>query len=64
MVKLLLTPEETAHALGISRTNVYAMLKRHEIQSIVIGKSRRIPVAALNEYVDRARETELRNRDW
>ena len=51
MIRLLLTPEEAAQALGISRATLYPMLVRKQIPSIRIGGSRRIPVAALQEYV-------------
>lgn len=51
MEKLLLKPEEAARALNISRTTVFALLKSGELRSITIGRSRRITVAALAEYV-------------
>lgn len=50
-LRLLLTPEEAACALGISRAKLYPMLMRKQIPSIRIGNSRRIPVAALEQYV-------------
>lgn len=50
-VKLLLTVEEAAHALGISRATLYPMLMRKQIPSIRIGGSRRIPLAVLQQYV-------------
>lgn len=50
---LLLKPEEAAEALGIARTRVYQLMRAKEIRSVKIGKVRRIPVAALNAYVER-----------
>ena len=50
---LLLKPEEAAEALGIARTRVYQLLRAGEIRSVKIGKVRRIPVAALQAYVER-----------
>ena len=50
---LLLKPEEAAEALGIARTRVYQLMRAGDIQSVKIGKVRRIPVAALQAYVDR-----------
>lgn len=50
---LLLKPEEVAEALGIARTRVYLLLRAGEIRSVKIGKVRRIPVAALQAYVER-----------
>lgn len=50
---LLLKPEEAAEALGIARTRVYQLMRAKEIRSVKIGKVRRIPVAALQAYVER-----------
>lgn len=52
MIRLLLTPEEAAQALGISRATLYPMLMRKQIPSIRIGGSRRIPIAALQQFVE------------
>lgn len=51
--KLLLTVEEAAEQLGIGRTLAYALVKDGEIESVRIGRLRRIPVAALGRYLDR-----------
>jgi excisionase family DNA binding protein len=55
MDKLLLTHEETAEVLGICRSKVYELLRAGAIESVRIGASRRIPVAAVTEYVERLR---------
>ena len=55
MNKLLLTPEETAEVMGIGRTKVYELLRAGVIDSVRIGACRRVPVAALHEYLDRLR---------
>ena len=49
----LLKPEEAAEALGIARTRAYQLMRAGEIRSVKIGKVRRIPVAALQAYVER-----------
>jgi excisionase family DNA binding protein len=49
---LLLKPEEAAEALGIARTRVYQLMRVGELRSVKIGKLRRIPVAALQAYVE------------
>jgi excisionase family DNA binding protein len=54
--KVLLTPEETAETLSIGRTKVYELLALGVLRSVQIGKSRRIPVAAVHELVDRLSE--------
>ena len=38
---------------SVSRSTLYVLIQRGEIQSIKIGASRRIPVAALDEFVRR-----------
>ncbi len=54
--KVLLTPEEAAETLSIGRTKVYELLALGVLRSVQIGKSRRIPVAAVHEHVDRLSE--------
>lgn len=50
--KLLLTPEEAARALSISRSKLYELIARGQLHSVRIGTSRRIPVSALVEFVE------------
>ena len=52
MVKVLLTPEEVADALGIGRTKVYELILVGALESVKIGACRRIPADALAAYVD------------
>jgi len=52
-VKVLLTVEEAAERLSLGRTTMFALIKSGEIVSVRIGRSRRVPVAALGAYVDR-----------
>jgi len=52
-VKLLVTVEEAAGALSLSRTFVYGLLASGQIFSIKIGGRRLVPVAALHEFVER-----------
>lgn len=51
--KLLLTPEEAADRLSLGRTKVYQLITSGALKSVRIGKSRRIPTAALLDLVDR-----------
>jgi len=55
MEKLLLTTVEAGRLLGISRSKVYELMAANEIESIHVGRQRRIPVDALQEYVARLR---------
>jgi excisionase family DNA binding protein len=50
--RLLLTPSEAAHWLGICRSKVYELLYAGELRSVKIGRSRRIPTSAVIAYVD------------
>jgi excisionase family DNA binding protein len=56
MEKLLLSPEEAAEALGVGRSRVYDLMRTRQLLSVRIGKSRRIPVAAVHAYVERLTE--------
>ncbi len=49
--QLLLTPEQAAQRLALGRTRVYALLRGGAIESVKIGRSRRIPLKALERYV-------------
>ncbi len=53
--QLLLTLEQAATALAICRTKLYELLRTEQLESVHIGSSRRIPAAALGEYVERLR---------
>jgi excisionase family DNA binding protein len=52
-LRLLLTPEEAAKALGISRASLYTLLMRKEIPVVRVGALRRVPIAALQRYIDK-----------
>jgi excisionase family DNA binding protein len=49
---LLLTPEEAAEALAIGRTKVYELVAAGELESVRIGRSRRVPLEALHRFVE------------
>jgi excisionase family DNA binding protein len=49
---LLLRVEEAAVRLGIARTKMYQLVRTGEVESVRLGRLRRIPVACLDEYVD------------
>jgi excisionase family DNA binding protein len=53
---LLVTPRQAGIALSICRTKVYELIRRGQLESVQIGASRRIPSAALSDYVQRLRE--------
>jgi len=54
--QLLVTMEEGAQMLGCGRTAIYELVRRGEIESIKLGRSRRIPMNALEAFVQRLRQ--------
>ena len=53
--KLLLTVEEAAHRLGIGRSHAYTYVLRGDLESIKLGRSRRVPVQAIEDFVTKLR---------
>lgn len=53
MDRILYRPEEAADALGLSRATIYELLRSKELDSITIGRSRRIPRTAIEDFVAR-----------
>ncbi|WP_405861046.1 helix-turn-helix domain-containing protein [Streptomyces sp. NBC_01515] len=47
----LLTVPEVMKRLRISKWKVYELIRTKKLGSVLIGKSRRIPVDAIREYV-------------
>lgn len=50
-LRLLLTIPEAAQVLGVSRSILYQLVLAGEVASIKIGRSRRVPTVALEQYV-------------
>ena len=48
---LLITTKQVAQVLGISRSQVYVLLKSGELESVHIGRSRRISKEQVIDYV-------------
>lgn len=55
MDRLLLIPEDAAKIIGVGRTTLYELLRTGAIESVRIGRARRIPADALDDYVSRLR---------
>ncbi|WP_326550221.1 helix-turn-helix domain-containing protein [Micromonospora sp. NBC_01813] len=53
---LLVTTVEAAQRLGCGRTTVYELIARGELETVTIGRLRRVPVDAIADYVNRLRE--------
>jgi excisionase family DNA binding protein len=50
-IKLLLTMEEAAQALGLGRAFLYTLVMNKQIASVKIGRARRVPVSALETFI-------------
>jgi excisionase family DNA binding protein len=50
---LLVRPEDAARVLGLGRTKVYELMRSGALRSVRVGGLRRVPVAALDEFVAR-----------
>lgn len=56
--KFLLRPIEAAESVGMSRARIYRAIAEGEIESVVIGRSRRITPAALQAWIERVGRVE------
>jgi len=52
---LLYSPQESAELLGISRSQMFELLACGDVESVKIGRLRKIPREALTAYVERLR---------
>jgi excisionase family DNA binding protein len=48
--RILLTVEEAAERLCIGRTSMYRLVSTGQIESVRIGRLRRIPTSAIDDY--------------
>ncbi|HVA75381.1 MAG TPA: helix-turn-helix domain-containing protein [Acidimicrobiales bacterium] len=53
--KLLYKPEEAAKALGIGRSKIYALMASGQLESVLLGGSRRIPLDAMHAFIEQLR---------
>lgn len=56
--EVLLRPEVAAERLSVSRATVYELLAEGRIESIKIGRSRRIPESALMAFIEAQRRAQ------
>jgi excisionase family DNA binding protein len=52
---LLLTVEETAELLHIGRSKVFDLIRCRDLDSVKIGRLRRVPESAVHEFMARLR---------
>lgn len=53
MEKLLLSPEEAAEVLGVTRSTIYDLMRMRILASVKIGRRRLVPVKACHDMVER-----------
>ncbi|MFC2153115.1 helix-turn-helix domain-containing protein [Actinomycetota bacterium] len=53
---LLYTTDEAARVVGIGRSKLYELMAAGKIESVHIGRSRRIPAEALADFVAALRQ--------
>jgi excisionase family DNA binding protein len=44
--------DEAAALLSVCRTRIYELMRSGQLRSVVVGRSRRVPSKALDEYVE------------
>lgn len=53
--RLLLKVEEVADRLNVGRSTAYHLVLTGEIESVMVGRLRRVPVQAVADYIERLR---------
>ena len=48
----LLDPQQVGQRLQIGKTKVYELIRTGELQSVQIGKLRRVPVSVLDAFIE------------
>ncbi len=61
--EILLSVREAARRLGIGRSLLYRLILEGHVQSVKIGRSRRVPVWALEEFV-KTKLSETKDMDF
>jgi len=52
-VALVASPNQVMKAIQVSRKKLYELIKTGELESYTEGKSRRITVKSINDYIER-----------
>ena len=61
--RVLLSVEAAAERLSLSRTRLYALIKSGDIESVKVGRLRRVPADALPLFVARLVDEQSANHD-
>jgi len=52
-MKVLVSVEEAAAMLSLGRTLVWELVRKKELRSVKVGRTRRILVSSVHEYVEK-----------
>jgi excisionase family DNA binding protein len=58
-VKVLCNVQDVASMLSIGRTAAWELVRKHKIKSVKIGRTRRVPIAAIEEYIKQLLDEEV-----
>jgi excisionase family DNA binding protein len=61
--RLLLTIEEAAERMGIGRSSMYRLVLSGAVESVKVGRLRRIPEECLRAHIERLLEVSRRQRE-
>ena len=50
---MLVSVADTATMLSIGRTAAWELVRKQKIKSVKIGRARRVPIVAIQEYIQR-----------
>ncbi len=64
MERLLISVEETAELLGVGRSTIYDLMRTRALPSVRIGRSRRIPLDGLREYIEHLADADNDPKTW
>ena len=56
---VLITVDELAARLSIGRTAAWELVRKRKIKSVKIGRTRRVPITSLQEYIEQLLEDEV-----
>jgi excisionase family DNA binding protein len=55
-IPMLFTPVQAARVLGVSRSQIYVLMKSGQLGSVHIGRSRRIAQVHVTQFIDNLME--------
>jgi excisionase family DNA binding protein len=59
---LVASPNQTMRAIQVSRKKLYELINAGELESYTEGKSRRITIKSINDYIERRLAAEAARR--